>query len=179
MPGTDATVKQHPRDEPGTGAVIEQGDGTVRRGDEVAEEARQRKDELQQRGQVRDTLIVHVYPRSYLACTQEELQNQREDTANAIGGAELPEDAGEAKAKKNGFMDKIRSTRDDLLNRVPQEHKDKAGEQKDKLVEQKDKAKQFLSEEYFPEERRDQFIYRGKKVRFLKSGAGVRRRAHG
>lgn len=47
---------------------------------------------------------------------------------------------------------------DTLADKVPQEHKDKASDQFDR-------AKQFLSEEYFPEERRDQFIYRGKKVR--------------
>lgn len=61
-------------------------------------------------------------------------------------------------------MDKLRNTRDNLMDRVPQEHKDKANEHKDRAGEQVDRAKQFLSEEYFPEERRDQFIYRGKKV---------------
>ena len=44
-----------------------------------------------------------------------------------------------------------------MLDRVPQEHKDNArGKFED--------SKRVLSEEYFPEERRDQFIYRGKKV---------------
>ena len=43
-----------------------------------------------------------------------------------------------------------------VRDRVPQEHKDRANEQYDK-------AKDFLRDE-FPEERRDQFIYRGKKV---------------
>lgn len=61
-------------------------------------------------------------------------------------------------------MNKLRSTRDNLLDRVPQEHKDRANDQRAKANEQVDRAKQFLSEEYFPEERRDQFIYRGKKV---------------
>ncbi|KAF7791135.1 hypothetical protein EIP86_002146 [Pleurotus ostreatoroseus] len=145
IPGTDATVKQHPRDEWGSGARIEQGDGTVRRGDDVANEAMQRKEELQQRGQM-------------------ELENQKRDTANAVGGTDMPADQEEAQAKKNGFMNKIRSTRDDLLNRVPQEHKDRASEQKENAKDQVDRAKRFLSEEYFPEERRDQFIYRGKKV---------------
>lgn len=53
---------------------------------------------------------------------------------------------------------------DNMLDRVPQEHKDRANEQKDKAHDQYDRAKQFLTDEYFPEERRDQFIYRGKKV---------------
>ena len=44
-----------------------------------------------------------------------------------------------------------------MNDRVPQEHKDRA---KDQL----DHAKHVLTEEYFPQERRDQFIYRGKKV---------------
>lgn len=43
------------------------------------------------------------------------------------------------------------------MDRVPQEHKDKASEHIDR-------GKQFFSEEYFPKERRDQFVYRGKKV---------------
>lgn len=96
---------------------------------------------------------------------QEEAQAQKEDTRNAVGGDPVPSDPEEAQAKKNGFMDKLRNTRDNFLDRVPQEHKDKVGEQKDKANEQVDRAKRFLSDEYFPEERRDQFIYRGKKVR--------------
>ena len=57
-------------------------------------------------------------------------------------------------------MDKVRGMRDGLSDRIPQQHKDAAH---DHLA----RGKQFLSEEYFPEERRDQFIYRGKKVRKL------------
>jgi hypothetical protein len=48
---------------------------------------------------------------------------------------------------------------DDMADRIPREHKDKANEQYER-------GKHFLTEEYFPEERRDQFIYRGKKVGF-------------
>ena len=46
---------------------------------------------------------------------------------------------------------------DNVTDRIPQEHKDRANEHYDH-------AKRVLTEEYFPEERRDQFIYRGKKV---------------
>ena len=82
-------------------------------------------------------------------------------------------DGGDTEAKKQGFMDKIRGMKvcphsaqatviltaqqDNLTDRVPQEHKDRA---QDHL----DRTKKFFTEEYFPEERRDQFIYRGKKV---------------
>lgn len=44
-----------------------------------------------------------------------------------------------------------------LSDRVPQEHKDRASDELDH-------AKTFFTDEYFPKERRDQFIYRGKKV---------------
>lgn len=43
-----------------------------------------------------------------------------------------------------------------IRDRIPQEHKDRAHEQYDK-------TRDFLRDE-FPEERRDQFIYRMKKV---------------
>lgn len=56
----------------------------------------------------------------------------------------------------NGCCD----TQDQITDRIPQEHKDRANDQTDR-------AKKFFTEEYFPEERRDQFIYRGKKVRFI------------
>ncbi|CUA74610.1 putative protein C32A11,02c [Schizosaccharomyces pombe 972h-] [Rhizoctonia solani] len=53
---------------------------------------------------------------------------------------------------KRSLREKIMGVRD----RIPQEHKDRANEQVDK-------ARDFLRDE-FPEERRDQFIYRMKKV---------------
>jgi hypothetical protein len=49
------------------------------------------------------------------------------------------------------------SSQDNLLDRVPQERKDQANEQADR-------TKTFFTEEYFPPERRDQFIYRAKKA---------------
>jgi hypothetical protein len=46
---------------------------------------------------------------------------------------------------------------DNVLDRVPDERKDQARAHKDR-------AHEFFTQEYFPEERRDQFIYRMKKV---------------
>ena len=46
---------------------------------------------------------------------------------------------------------------DNVLGRVPAEHRDKA-------YEHKERARRFLSDEYFPPERRDQLVYRFKKV---------------
>jgi len=47
---------------------------------------------------------------------------------------------------------------DNLNERIPQDKKDSA---KDSY----ERGKHFLTEEYFPVERRDQFIFRGKKAR--------------
>jgi hypothetical protein len=71
--------------------------------------------------------------------------------ANGIRDGDDPE------GRKRGIMDKVKGMRDGLSDRIPQQHKDKA-------TDHFNRGKQFLSEEYFPEERRDQFIYRGKKA---------------
>ena len=59
--------------------------------------------------------------------------------------------------RKAGLQGKISGMKDSLLGRVPDEHKDRAREHRDR-------AKTFFNEEYFPPERRDQFIFRFKKV---------------
>ncbi|KAI0077531.1 hypothetical protein K474DRAFT_1661627 [Panus rudis PR-1116 ss-1] len=137
IPGTGHTVTQHPRAEPGD-AKITSPDGTVRTGAEAAEEARVKGQEAKDRAAA-------------------EAQRQKEETKQAVGGDPVPEDREEAEAKKQGLMGKIRGVRDQLMDRVPDEHKERA-------KEHRDRAKNFLAEEYFPEERRDQFIYRAKKV---------------
>ncbi|KAH9925978.1 uncharacterized protein B0H18DRAFT_1085153 [Fomitopsis serialis] len=89
---------------------------------------------------------------------KEELKPTAEDdTLNTVGGDPVPDDSTDAEAKKNGLMGKIRGVRDQLNEKIPQEHKDRANDHVDR-------AKNFLSDEYFPPERRDQFIYRLKKV---------------
>ena len=54
-------------------------------------------------------------------------------------------------------MDKVRGVRDDLSDHILQQHKDTAHDHLNR-------GTQFLTKEYFPEEGRDQFIYRNKKV---------------
>ncbi|KAF9473113.1 hypothetical protein BDN70DRAFT_937687, partial [Pholiota conissans] len=49
------------------------------------------------------------------------------------------------------------TVKDGFSDRIPDRHKDAANEKFER-------SRKFLSEEYFPEERRDQFIFRGKKV---------------
>jgi hypothetical protein len=63
----------------------------------------------------------------------------------------------ESEKKRQGLIGKMKDVRDNLLDRVPTEHKEKAHEHAER-------GKKFLTEEYFPEERREQFIFRGKKV---------------
>ncbi|KAI5993190.1 hypothetical protein EDC04DRAFT_2872684 [Pisolithus marmoratus] len=128
IPGTDVTVKQHPHaDEP----KFVTGEGEEKPGRQAvregAEEARR------QYGQVADQVGEARY---------------------AEGHAETSK---EVEEKKQGFMERIRGVRENIAERVPQEHKDKA-------QEHYERGRKFLTEEYFPEERRDQFIYRGKKV---------------
>ncbi|TFY64828.1 hypothetical protein EVJ58_g2365 [Rhodofomes roseus] len=134
IPGTETRVAQHPKAEIGQGATVKQANGEVKSGDQAAREAQRKKDEL-----------------------KGETFRQKDDTLNAVGGDPVPGDAGEAEVKKNGLMNKIRGVRDQLNDKVPQEHKDRANEHVDR-------ARNFLSDEYFPPERRDQFIYRLKKV---------------
>ncbi|KAI0360398.1 hypothetical protein OH77DRAFT_678973 [Trametes cingulata] len=138
IPGTDTTIAQHPREELGHGAKVKQGNGEVKSGAEAINEAQQRKDEAIEK-------------------TKAETQRQKEELKDAAGRDPVPDDREDAEAKKSGLMSKIRGMKDNLTDRVPQEHKDRANEHYER-------AKRVLSEEYFPEERRDQFIYRGKKV---------------
>ncbi|KAI0311876.1 hypothetical protein OF83DRAFT_1068125 [Amylostereum chailletii] len=70
---------------------------------------------------------------------------------------ELDDDTVDSETKKTGLRSRIQGFRDGFMDRIPQDNKDSARE---KL----DHGRRVLAEEYFPEERRDQFIYRGKKV---------------
>ncbi|KAA1478008.1 hypothetical protein DENSPDRAFT_867808 [Dentipellis sp. KUC8613] len=70
---------------------------------------------------------------------------------------ELDDENTDPEMKKQGLKARFQNMKNGLTDRVPQEHKDAANEKAQR-------AHKFLTEEYFPEERRDQFIYRGKKV---------------
>jgi hypothetical protein len=78
-----------------------------------------------------------------------------QEKGKAVASAEHPGEV--AEEKKQGVIDKMRQFRNGLGDRVSQDHKDA-------VQEKLDRAKHFFSEEYFPEERRDQFIFRFKKV---------------
>ncbi|KDQ55295.1 hypothetical protein JAAARDRAFT_159347 [Jaapia argillacea MUCL 33604] len=137
-PGRDGmTVQQHPKEDIGAGTRVN-ANGQEMRGDEAYSQGRDRAMAARDAGQ--DQLNRGV--------------DQARENANRDN---LPDNQEEAHAQKSGFMNKMKGMRDDMLNRVPQEHKDRANDHYER-------GRKFLTEEYFPEERRDQFIYRGKKV---------------
>jgi hypothetical protein len=70
---------------------------------------------------------------------------------------DIPDESSSSETKGRGFLGRLRGIKGGVSERIPQEHKDRVGDEFDR-------AKNFLSDEYFPPERRDQFIYRGKKV---------------
>lgn len=133
------TVKQHPREPLGTGANVVHPDGTTRSGQDVANQARTKQGELSDAAR-------EGQDRAQAEADQVRAEADQYDDPNA-----------KKDVAKGGLKDRFTGLKDNLMNRVPQEHKDKAG---DKYQD----TKNWLADEYFPEERRDQFIYRGKKV---------------
>ncbi|KAJ3798154.1 hypothetical protein GGU11DRAFT_682172 [Lentinula aff. detonsa] len=88
--------------------------------------------------------------------TQDAAQNTARDARGQEISPSSPREAAEdvkEEAKKRGLMDRVKNVR----NAIPDEHQEKA---KDHFR----RGKEFLTEEYFPKERRDQWIWRGKKV---------------
>ncbi|KAL1744429.1 hypothetical protein HDZ31DRAFT_38713 [Schizophyllum fasciatum] len=133
VPGTDHKIERHPRDE--QTVVRDETGRPVATAGEVYEQRKNEAARLKDEG-------------------KERLQQEKEDVQRQD---DLDSAADETKAKKSGVMDKLRGLRDDMTNRVPQEHKDNAREKYER-------GQQFLTDEYFPPERRDQFIFRMKKV---------------
>ncbi|KAF8980619.1 hypothetical protein BDQ17DRAFT_1514014 [Cyathus striatus] len=88
---------------------------------------------------------------------EETMIRKEEGRERAVQEIDDTEDMGDAKEKGRGVMGRVRDMRDNMRDRIPQQHKERANEYTER-------ARKFLSEEYFPEGRRDQFIFRGKKV---------------
>jgi hypothetical protein len=135
IPGTDKYIKAHPHEE----VRVKHGNGTER---PVGEHVDTLKTKY---GEVKEGAI------SATTAAQESGKAHALDVAAADQPGEVAEE------KKQGVFDKMRQFRDGIADRIPQDHKDTA-------TEKLDRAKQFFTEEYFPEERRDQFIFRFKKV---------------
>jgi len=131
VPGTDHTVTSHPTE----GVTVQSPEGESRDPDDLKREAKGVAGELAAQG-------------------QEGIQAHSKDVQDNVES--VPEEQQGEVAKKS-LKQKILDVRDNMFDRVPQEHKDRANDNYDR-------GKKFLTEEYFPKERRDQFIYRFKKV---------------
>ncbi|KAK2464849.1 hypothetical protein APHAL10511_003148 [Amanita phalloides] len=132
IPGTDALVKEHPQ----KGAVVQ---GTSGKQRDVQDVGREKVDEVKSQAKV----------------SKDEAKGKIRDQAQEKKETAISAEEGEK--KKKGLIEKMKGVRDNVLDRIPSEHKDKA-------QTHFERGKKFLTEEYFPEERRDQFIFRGKKV---------------
>jgi hypothetical protein len=141
IPGTDVSVAQHPKDDLGTSARFKDANGQVKSGQQVYADGSQQVQRLAEQGV--------------------------NGTQNGVSDTE----------KKPGLLDRVRGMKvtflsslshteplsdtcpaqDNIADRLPQQ-------QKEKVQDKFDRGKHFLTEEYFPEERRDQFIFRAKKV---------------
>lgn len=147
IPGTDVTVEQHPHaDEP----KVVTGEGEEKPGSQAVKEGveqaqRQYGDAVGQAGEVKEQTYQNAQQKARKAGEEGDVGGTRAETSQ------------EAEKKKQGFMERVKGVRENVAERIPQQHKDKA-------QEQYERGRKFLAEEYFPEERRDQFIYRGKKV---------------
>ncbi|KAH9851443.1 hypothetical protein C2E23DRAFT_732995 [Lenzites betulinus] len=138
VPGTDVRVAHQPRSDDATsGTAIKHGD-QVMRGDEALDQAQRKRDQ-------------------FTTQAQTETERQKSDLRERAAPDEPIQDGADAQSRKRSLQDKWVDVKDTIRGRVPDEHKDRANEQTQRV-------KNFLSEEYFPEERRDQFIFRLKKV---------------
>ncbi|GBE81549.1 hypothetical protein SCP_0312780 [Sparassis crispa] len=139
IPGTDIRISQHPGEEVGQGAKIQRDEtGKAMSGAEAMGQASQRKEEITER-------------------TMSEAQSHEEYIQRDV--VDVPENSEEtaSQSKKESLQGKMTGMKDSITGRVPQEHKDRANEHVTRV-------KNFLSDEYFPKERREQLIFRGKKV---------------
>lgn len=144
VPGTDTVVEHHPRADD---ATVTTGDGTQKSGKEIVGEGRAAVDDV--KDNAKDT-----------AFQARDVAQEKADQARQQGnveGAAPDTSSSETEGKKRGFKERIRNYAGGVSDRIPQQQRDRASEHYER-------GRKFLAEEYFPVERRDQFIYRGKKV---------------
>ncbi|KAM5543234.1 hypothetical protein V8D89_003108 [Ganoderma adspersum] len=87
---------------------------------------------------------------------EQQLQAEIQREAEAIGVGE-PVEVGEAQTRRERLQGKFVGMKESIIGRVPEQHRDRAKEHQDRITN-------FFRDEYFPRERRDQFIFRLKKV---------------
>ncbi|PPQ90960.1 hypothetical protein CVT25_015686 [Psilocybe cyanescens] len=168
VPGTDATVRAHPHDDAPGGARIHTKDNAEGKPiGHVYNEAQGVKEGAKQQafnkaGEVVDDPSKLEPVKQQALGAKEDAKGTAQEHVRDVQEADDPQ--AEAEKKKGGVMGRVRqmrvcvdTVRDGFNERIPDKHKDAA-------TERFERGKQFFTEEYFPEERRDQFIFRGKKV---------------
>lgn len=145
--------RMNPKDDPANAQVTDH-QGNTRTAGETAEIAKQKYNEAQQqkeqlKQQAADTAKSHA----------NDVANSSDPAAAARAKADQAQ--GQAQNAQNNFDQEgakqdARNAKDKVLNKIPDEHREK-------LEHAVDETKEFFHDN-FPKERRDQFIYRLKKV---------------
>jgi hypothetical protein len=144
VPGTDAVVEHHPRADD---ATVTTGDGSQISGKQIAGEGRAAVADVKDNAKDKVSQAQNT--------VQEKADQARQQ--GSVEGAGPDTSSSENEGKKRGLKERIRGYAGGMSERVSQQHRDRASEHIER-------GRKFLAEEYFPVERRDQFIYRGKKV---------------
>ncbi|KAG1854482.1 hypothetical protein DFJ58DRAFT_727914 [Suillus subalutaceus] len=141
VPGTDTVVEHHPRDDD---ATVTTGDGSQKSGKQIVGEGRAVVDDVKDNAKDKASQALDT-------------AQEKADKARTWKALDPTLHLQKPRGKNGGFRERIRNYAGGLSERVPQQHRDRASEHIER-------GRKFLAEEYFPVERRDQFIYRGKKV---------------
>ncbi|KAG1792741.1 uncharacterized protein HD556DRAFT_1377609 [Suillus plorans] len=144
VPATDTVVAHDPHADDVT---VTTGDSSQKSGKQIASEGRATVDDVKDNAKGKASQAQDT--------AQEKVNQARQQ--GSVEGAGPDTSSSETEGKKRGFKERIRGYAGGLSERFPQQHRDRASEHYER-------GRKFLAEEYFPVERRDQFIYRGKKV---------------
>jgi hypothetical protein len=147
VPGTNIHVQHHPHSDD---AKIVTEEGKEKPASQAVQQAKGYAREryagtTEQVGQAKHQAFESSHVQAAKAREQRDLEGVVAETAE------------ETEDKKQSLRERVRGVRDNIADRIPQHHKERT-------QEQYERGRKFLSEEYFPEERRDQYIYRAKKV---------------
>jgi len=153
-------IRYNPKDAPGAAQTTDTS-GNTRSAGEVADMAKEKKQQAQQakedaKSQAKDhagDVANQRNPNASLSDQKDQLmgaaQSKKDQAASNTDTSSAPDNADQAKEQAKGGLN-------NLKNKIPDEHKERA---QNAVNETKD----FLKDQ-FPEERREQFIYRLKKV---------------
>jgi len=147
--GPDGQVRSHNDDVPASG-VGKKADQAKEVKDQAAQKKDEAKESAKQEAQEHKDNVAQAADRAQ--------QQQGGEYARDEDRAKAAADAGSAQAQEE--KEKAKGSIKSAIPSIPQEHKDRA---KDLSKEQLERGKQYAREK-FPEERRERFIYRLKKV---------------